>query len=105
MTRASRRLDFLPWNAAADAAQRSGIILVPVGAVEPHGRHAPLGSDTFIAHEIAERLAEASDAVVFPPIPLGVMNLGYDFRDLPGTISMQSRLLIDVYTNIGTELA
>jgi creatinine amidohydrolase len=105
MARRSRRLDFLPWDVAGEAAQRTGIVLVPVGAVEPHGRHAPLGSDTFIAHEIAERLAEVSDAVVFPPIPLGVMNLGYDFRDLPGTISMQSRLLIDLYTNIGTELA
>jgi creatinine amidohydrolase/Fe(II)-dependent formamide hydrolase-like protein len=105
MTRRSRRLDYLPWNTAAEAAKRNGIVLVPVGAVEPHGRHAPLGADTFIATEIAERLAAATDALVFPPIPLGVMNLLYDFRDLPGTISMQSRLLIDVYTNIGTELA
>jgi creatinine amidohydrolase len=100
----SRRLDLLPWNKAAEVINRNRIAIVPVGAIEPHGHHAPLGADTFIAQEISERLAEAVDAVVFPPIPLGVMNLVYDFRYLPGTISLDAKLLIDVYTAIGTEL-
>jgi creatinine amidohydrolase len=101
----SRRFDLLPWNKAAEAIERTHTAIVPVGAIEPHGRHAPLGTDTFIAHEIAERLAEIADAVVFPPLPLGVMNLGYDFRSLPGTISLDANVLIALYTNIGTELA
>lgn len=105
MPRTSRRLDLLPWNKAAEVIQRTGIAIVPVGAIEPHGRHAPLGTDTFIAHEIAERLAERVDAVVFPPMPLGAINIVYDFRSLPGTISLDPRLLIELYTNIGTELA
>jgi creatinine amidohydrolase len=100
----SRRLEFMPSYKAAEAIARTGIVIVPVGALEPHGRHAPLGSDTFIANEIAERLAQAVDGVVFPPIPLGVMNVGYDFRYLPGTISIDAKLLIALYTNIGTEL-
>jgi len=100
----SRRLDFMPSYKAAESIARTGIAIVPVGAIEPHGRHAPLGSDTFIANEIAERLARAVDAVVFPPMPLGVMNVGYDFRYLPGTISIDSDILIALYTNIGREL-
>ena len=103
--KSTRRLDLMPSYKAAEAIARTGIAIVPVGALEPHGRHAPLGSDTFIAHEIAERLANAVDGVVFPPIPLGVMNVGYDFRYLPGTISIDAGLLIDLYTKIGTELA
>ena len=75
-----------------------------MGAIEPHGRHAPLGTDAFIAGEIADRLAGAADAIVFPPVPLGTMSLSYDFRSLPGTISLEPRLLVDLYTAIGVEL-
>jgi creatinine amidohydrolase len=99
-----RRLEMMPSYKAAEAIARTGIGIVPVGALEPHGRHAPLGSDTFIANEIAGRLAETVDGVLFPAIPLGVMNVGYDFRYLPGTISIDATVLIDLYTSIGTEL-
>jgi creatinine amidohydrolase len=92
-------------NKAADAIARTGIAVVPIGALEPHGRHAPLGADMFIANEIAARLATAVDGVLFPGIPLGVMNVLYDFRYLPGTISIEATTLIALYANIGTELA
>ncbi len=101
----SRRLDLLPWPDVAAAIERTGIALIPVGAVEPHGRHAPVGADIFIAAEIAERLAERCDGLVFPPMPLGTVEVLYDFRSLPGTVSIDARLLVDVYTAIGVELA
>ena len=105
MARESRRIDFLPWNKLAEELERTDVAIIPVGAVEPHGRHSPLGTDTFIAQEIGERLAEASGGLVFPPIPLGTIQVAYDFRSLPGCISLDPKLLIDLYTNIGTELA
>ena len=104
MTRRTHRLDFLPVQEVEQALKATDIIVVPVGAIEPHGRHAPLGSDTFIALSIAERLAEASGGLVFPPVPLGCINLGYDFRYMPGSISLDASLLIGLYRNIGTEL-
>ena len=36
----------------------SGIVIVPVGSTEQHGRHLPLGSDTFVAMAIAEEAAK-----------------------------------------------
>lgn len=105
MTRQSRRLDYLPSNKLGEELTRTDVVMIPVGAIEPHGHHAPLGADHFIAGEIAERLAEASGGLVFPPMPLGVLNVVYDFRSLPGSISIDAKVLIDVYTNIGTELA
>jgi creatinine amidohydrolase len=101
----SHRMDFLPWQAVHEHIQASGVVLVPIGAVEPHGFHAPTGTDTFNALGIAERLADASGALVFPPVPLGTMHVPYDFRHVPGSVSLDPTLLIDVYTNIGTELA
>lgn len=100
----SRRLDHLTWPEIEAAIRRGAPILVPVGAVEPHGRHCPVGADNFIAVEIADRLAARADALVFPPIPFGTLEVIYDFRSLPGSVSIDSRLLLDLYTNVGAEL-
>jgi creatinine amidohydrolase len=103
MTR-TRRIDLLAWSEVAERLKESDLAIVPVGALEPHGHHAPLGTDTFIAAEIADRLAEATNGLIFPPLPLGAMNVVYDFRSLPGTVSIDPRVLIELYTNIGVEL-
>jgi creatinine amidohydrolase len=99
-----RCINNLPWTELTVDALRSDVVLVPVGAFEPHGYHAPVGLDNFVAEGIAQRIAEAADGYVFPLIPFGSVNSIYDFRDAPGSISLESRVLLDLYTNIGTEL-
>jgi creatinine amidohydrolase len=54
------------------------VLLLPVGAVEPHGPHAPLGTDSIISAAICERAAGALSedrsvrAFVLPEIGFGV---------------------------------
>jgi creatinine amidohydrolase len=54
------------------------VLLLPVGAVEPHGPHAPLGTDSIISTAICERAAGALSgdsavrALVLPEIAFGV---------------------------------
>jgi creatinine amidohydrolase len=43
-------------------------VIVPVGATEQHGPHAPLLTDVLIPQEIARRAAPAVGAVVAPPL-------------------------------------
>ena len=43
-------------------------VIVPTGATEQHGPHAPLITDVLIPEEIARRLAPTIGAVVAPPI-------------------------------------
>ncbi len=43
-------------------------VIIPTGAVEQHGPHAPLVTDVIIPQEIARRLAPSINAVVAPPI-------------------------------------
>jgi creatinine amidohydrolase len=67
-------------------AQRP-VALWPVGAVEPHGPHAPLGTDTLISEGICERAAARLDdppAVVLPPLPFGVTRYGSAFAGAVG---------------------
>ncbi len=43
-------------------------VIVPIGATEQHGPHAPLLTDVLIPQEIARRVAPTINAVVAPPI-------------------------------------
>jgi creatinine amidohydrolase len=43
-------------------------VIVPIGATEQHGPHAPLLTDVLIPQEIARRVAPAINALVAPPV-------------------------------------
>jgi len=44
-----------------------GICVIPLGIIEKHGPHLPLGTDLFEAREIVSAAAQKEYAVVFPP--------------------------------------
>jgi len=85
--------------AEAEALRDAGpalVPLLPVGAVEPHGPHAPLGTDTIISTELCHRAAEAlaTDgsvrAVVLPALAYGVTRFSQGFG---GSVSISPELL------------
>lgn len=47
------------------------VMFLPVGVLERHGLHLPLGTDTLTAVYIAERVAERVGGVVLPPVWYG----------------------------------
>ncbi len=47
------------------------VMLVPVGSVEQHGAHMPLGVDTMLSTKIAELTAARIDALVGPAVSVG----------------------------------
>ena len=51
-----------------DFLKRHHTVIVPTGATEQHGPHAPLITDVLIPQEIARRIAPEIGAVVAPPI-------------------------------------
>ena len=70
--------------------QSEGVCLVPLGVIEKHGQHLPLGSDVFYAQELCRRAAEKEFSIVFPSIFLGqnFVSMAY-----PGGIGYSSDLL------------
>jgi creatinine amidohydrolase len=76
--------------------KRITVLLLPLGATEPHGPHAPLATDTLISTGICERAAErlADDpdvgALVLPAFPYGVTRYGAAF---PGAVSIEEETL------------
>jgi creatinine amidohydrolase len=79
------------------------VALWPVGAVEPHGPHAPLGTDTLISVGMCERAAERLDnAVVLPPLPFGVTRYGAAFA---GAIGISEQTLRAVVLDVAKAVA
>ncbi|MBC8542814.1 creatininase family protein [Bianquea renquensis] len=62
-------LVFMRPEELRDAVSRNLPLLWPVGAMEYHGEHMPLGTDTLIAYGLCRRIAEKTEAVIGPPIP------------------------------------
>ncbi|WP_276281192.1 creatininase family protein [Halorussus caseinilyticus] len=57
---------------AADAFTEAEVAVLPTGSVEQHGPALPLGTDFLAARAVAETVADRSDTILLPPIPVGV---------------------------------
>jgi len=69
-------------------AARDAVVVLPVAAMEQHGPHLPVWTDSFIGHSLAVRGAELADdvpAVVLPPMWTGLSEHHFPFG---GTISL-----------------
>ena len=57
-------------------------MIVPTGATEQHGPHAPLATDVLIPQEIARRIAPTIGAVVAPPLSYALSYPHVGFKGL-----------------------
>ncbi len=79
-----------PEVAALTTSSRTPVLLLPLGAVEPHGPHGPLATDQFISTGMCERaaldLADDPDVrvLLLPPLPYGVTRYAADFAGAVG---------------------
>lgn len=75
--------------------QVNGTCVFPIGCVEKHGLHLPLGTDTFIAEGIAYQASQIEPVCVFPVFPYGDKSLGHPSTPT-GTISlpMETEMLL-----------
>jgi creatinine amidohydrolase len=67
-----------------------GVCVIPMGIMEKHGPHLPLGTDMFEARAIASEAAEKEYAVVFPPYFNGQI---FEARHQPGAIAYSTDLM------------
>jgi creatinine amidohydrolase len=74
------------------------VLILPVGAVEQHGNHMPLGTDTLIAHAVSLAAArKAGDTIVLPPPWYGFSTHHMRF---PGSVTLRAETLIAVCEDI-----
>jgi creatinine amidohydrolase len=88
------------WQVALDSSARTCIL--PIGILEKHGPHAPLGSDLIHVREWAARAIKKEYAVVFPDYFYGQI---YEAKHQPGTFSLPSPLLLELLDATCAEIA
>jgi creatinine amidohydrolase len=87
----------------ATAVEKSGgVCVVPIGILEKHGPHLPLGTDLLDARQIALRAARQEYTTVFPQYYFGQI---LEARHQPGTIAYSPGLIWQALDETCSELA
>lgn len=81
-------LTAVQFKEAVNKSSRTAIL--PIGVLEKHGPHMPLGTDVYTAREMALRAAEMEYCVVFPWYYFSQIN---EARHQPGTIAYSPELI------------
>jgi creatinine amidohydrolase len=102
----NRFLAHYTWSEVAALDKTDGVVILPIGAVEQHGHHLPLLTDTLIVNRMLDAaLAALPDEViawVLPTLPYGKSN---EHTGFPGTVSLSAQTLMAVLHDIARSLA
>ncbi|MCI4352813.1 MAG: creatininase family protein [Thermoplasmata archaeon] len=100
--RSSHRLLEMDSRTLERRLRENPVVIVPVGALEAHGPHLPLGADQIQAESTAEALAGRIGALIAPTLPYGSCA---STRPFPGTVNLSIGALSRLVRELLEELA
>jgi creatinine amidohydrolase len=80
----------------------AGVCVIPIGIIEKHGPHLPLGTDLFEAREIAAAAAKKEYTIIFPPYFTGQI---FEAKHQPGAIAYSKDLMWKMLEETCAELS
>lgn len=101
-----RNFAYLTWKQVDALPRESTLLVLPTAAIEQHGHHLPLATDTLINNLLLgkafERIPEELAIYALPPVCYGKSNehLGY-----PGTLSLSAQTFLAVVRDLGASIA
>mgnify|MGYP001626215238 CR=1 FL=1 len=92
------------WELSLDEFKNvdKSVAVLPVGIIEAHGPHLPLGTDALMAIYVAEKATDYANVLMLPPVWYGNT---YVLDKFIGTISIDPRVLYELYKSIFMEVA
>ena len=93
----------LTWDEVKEKLPSIKAVILPIGSCEQHSLHLPLGTDTYSAVHLSEKVAETLKGRVYvlPPIWYGISPHHMNF---PGTITLSEDTLIGLVFEIAYSL-
>ena len=102
----SRNFSYLNWKQVEALPKDSTLLVLPTAAIEQHGHHLPLATDTLINNLLLGKALEKlpADLPVYslPPVCYGKSNEHIGFS---GTLSVSAATFMAVVRDIGASLA
>src|SRR5215207_7379126 len=79
------------------------VVVLPVGSVEQHGRHMPVGTDTILAHSLSLAAAQAlaGRVAVLPPPWYGFSAHHMRFA---GTVTLRAETMLALVEDISASI-
>jgi len=92
------------WEEIGELARQGAVILFPIGQVEEHGKHLPVGADAMIAEGLCTAIGEElARSTSIPFLVLPCLWSGYSAKALrkwPGTIALSPRTVMDIVEGV-----
>ena len=96
-----RNLAHMTWMDIRDLEKREACVVLPIGAIEQHGPHLPVITDTLLVeHELAlalERLPDTAHVYRLPCVNYGKSN---EHAGYPGTFTLTASTLMAVVRDL-----
>jgi creatinine amidohydrolase len=103
---AERQFAYLNWKQVEALPKDRTLLVLPTAAIEQHGHHLPLATDTLINNLLLGRalgkLAKDAPVYALPPICYGKSNEHIGF---PGTMSVSAATFMAVVRDLGASVA
>jgi len=102
----ARTFAYLSWKQVDALPRESTLLVLPTAAIEQHGLHLPLATDTLINNLLLghalEKLPKEMPVYALPPVHYGKSNEHIGF---PGTLSVSATTFMAVLRDLGASLA
>lgn len=85
-----------------EAVRQEMLCVIPMGVIEKHGSHLPLGTDMMIGRSIAKLAAQKEKFVIFPYYFFGQIN---EAMHVPGTIAVSPKMQMELLQEIVEEIS
>ncbi len=85
------------WKEIEEYLNSKQAVIIPVGSIEQHGEHLPLGTDTMVAEAVAQGVARETGVLVGPTVSCG---WSPHHMILPGTVTIRPEVLIEYLYDI-----
>ena len=83
-------------------AKSESTCIIPVGILEKHGPHLPLGTDLLDCREVSLRAAKKEYTIVYPSYYVGQI---FEAKHQPGTVAYSAQLMLNLLQETCDELA
>jgi creatinine amidohydrolase len=101
-----RNFAYLNWKQVDALPRESTLLVLPTAAIEQHGHHLPLATDTLINNLLLghalRKLPAALSVYALPPVHYGKSNEHIGFA---GTLSVSATTFMAVVRDVGSSLA